>query len=145
MLCYCFPSSLMLNFSPLSSHWMGQPIEATYFSWHLELCVWKAESQWLRERDLPLTCYENMSRRMGDKGVLGRGCQQKWISAGEDTTHATVQWFSTSWHLFTTTTFQTLLCVTLSEIMHSSEPTEFTWVMKSVLEARVKNVFLAVM
>lgn len=29
----------------------------------------------------------------------------------------------------------------ISEIMHLSEPTEFTWVMKSVFQARVKNYF----
>lgn len=80
----------------------------------VSVCIWKVEALWLRERDLPLTCYKNMSRRMGDKGFLGRDCQQKWISAGEDTTHSTVQWFTTSWQLFTTTTFQTLLCMTFS-------------------------------
>lgn len=72
---------------------------------HLKICVWlqKAESIWLRERSLALTCYKNMSQRMGDKRVLGSDCQQKWISAREDTTLATIHWFTASWQLFTMT------------------------------------------
>lgn len=112
--------SLLLPWSTFSSsrHRMAPKIEAPHFrdTWKtcVCVCVCEAESLWLRERDLPLTCSKNMSRRMGDKGVLGRGCQQKWISAGKDTTHATVQWFAACWQLFTATTFQTLRFLTLS-------------------------------
>ena len=81
---------------------------------NLCVCIWKVASLWLKERVLPLTCHTNMSRRMGDKGVLGRDCQLKLLSAREDTTQATAQWFTVFWQLFMTTTFQTLLCMTLS-------------------------------
>lgn len=39
-----------------------------------------AEPVWLSERAPPLTRFKNMSRRTGDKGVWGGGCQQKWKS-----------------------------------------------------------------
>lgn len=66
-----------------------------------------------------------MSRRAGgDKGVLGRDCQQKLISAREDITQATVQWFAMFWQLFTTTTFlNTALRDFISVVMYS----EITW------------------
>lgn len=94
---------------------------------NLHVCIWKVESLWLKERDLRLTCYKNMSGRMGDKGVLGKDCQQNWISSQEDTTQAMVQWFTMSSQLFTTTTFQTLLCITLSlkqcvRLKHQNRP-----------------------
>lgn len=99
---------------------------------NLHVCVWKVESLWLKERDLHLTSYKNMSRRMGDKGVLGKECQQNWISSQEDTTQAMVQWFTMSWQLFTMTSFQTLLCMTISQIMCSSKASEWTWIMNCV-------------
>lgn len=41
------------------------------------VCFWMVDSLWLSERDLPLTCYNNMSRRMGDKGFFGKGLSAK--------------------------------------------------------------------
>lgn len=121
-LCLTLPSSL---------RWMVQLIEEPYFcdTWQpVRDCIYKAEPLWLRERDIPLTCSKNTSRRMGDKGVLEGGCQQKWISAGEDTTHAVVHWFTTSWQLFTVTAFEkTASCDFISEIMHLSKPAKSNW------------------
>lgn len=141
--CYCFPLSLslVLNFFIIvalngAADWSISNI----LSWHLK-------SRLRLEGWIPVIegetflwhATQNMSRRMGDKGVLGRGCQQKWISAREDTTQAAVQWFSTSWHLFTTTTFQTELCMTfIAGVMHSSEP-HFSGLWR-LFQARVKHV-----
>lgn len=98
------------------------------------VCFWMVESLWLSERDLPLTCYNNMSTRMGDKGVLGRDCQQKWISAGHNTGNGSVVHnILAVIHSdnFSNTALPDFLC----KIMHLSRKKErnkaSTWVMKS--------------
>lgn len=115
-LCYCFPFSFMLNFFTYhrvsgADDWSNilfmTPGTCMSASGRLNPCDWRKKTfLWHATKICP-----------GEwviTGVLGKDCQQKWISVQEDTTQATVQWFTMSWQLFPTTTFQTLLCMTLS-------------------------------
>jgi len=136
--CFCF-SSRRSTFS-LSSHSTGcGRLKRRTFSdtWKLVcvcVCIRKAESLWLRERVLPLTSRRNMSRRMGDKGVSGRGLSAKMnISttghkqAGNGSVvhvpaviHNDNFYRDGSAWLF------------ISEIMHLSKPKEYIWVSKAI-------------
>ena len=80
-----------------------------------------------------MTCYENMSRRMGDKRVFGKGLSAKMNFCTRRHNSGNGPVVRRVPALICNDSFSnTALCDLISKLQHISEPTKSTWVKKSL-------------